>query len=93
MRITHSDFGYHIDRIMPNKILSEVILCNSMYYNYQLSGYSINKTFSKKTATRLTFIALQTYYVLYFQNIEGVVKTIANNFITDRNSGEVMAVG
>ena len=28
-----------------------------------------------------------------FQTIEGVIKTIANNFISDRNSGEVMAVG
>lgn len=28
-----------------------------------------------------------------FQIIESVLMTIANNFITERNSGEVMAVG
>ncbi|XP_060567917.1 protein SDA1 homolog [Ruditapes philippinarum] len=48
----------------------------------------------QREVTRLLLFAAQSCHELVPpENIEGVVKTIANNFITDRNSGEVMAVG
>lgn len=38
--------------------------------------------------------ALSLYNLFsYFQIIQSVLMTIANNFVTDKNSGEVMTVG
>ncbi|XP_052282348.1 protein SDA1 homolog isoform X6 [Dreissena polymorpha] len=48
----------------------------------------------QREVTRLLLFAAQSSHDLVPPEIiEGVIRTIANNFITDRNSGEVMAVG
>ncbi|XP_062577170.1 protein SDA1 homolog, partial [Saccostrea cucullata] len=48
----------------------------------------------QREVTKILLYAAQSSHELVPPDvIEGVLKTVANNFITDRNSGEVMAVG
>ena len=39
------------------------------------------------------FAAQSILVITVFQEIEPILQTITNNFVTERNSGEAMAVG